>query len=197
MNTEKKKLLLAYLVSLVVAIVGAIGWGIAYYFEFFAAIVAYLSVFIMFKVYEIFSKPNKWTYIWVIGISVILNLVACIVVIAILMPGYNVFELIFSNGKLRSAFFSDVFFSILFTLAGVISVISNNKKKQKRQQYVINQYEMEKIKNDLRENQEQNEVSEDVINELKEDMKNIQYTNDVDSVVINEEQVNNENKKDN
>lgn len=169
MGLEKKNLLLALLISFAVGLGGAVLWGIAYYFEFFAAIISYVSAFAMFKVYEKFYSVNKLTFVWIIGISILLNVIACIVVIAILLPGYNVFEVI-----TKTAFITDILFSIVFTVAGVVSVVSYNKKRE-RQQSILNQYEMEKLKQEVNNTQIDNEeVSSEVIDELKNDMKNLE-----------------------
>jgi len=192
MGINKKNLLIALIASFAVAVVGAIVWGVAYYFEFFAAIISYISAFGMYKIYEKFDNVSKLTYVWIIGISILLNAIACIVVIAIILPGVNVFEVIFLNDETAVAFAKDMLFSIVFTVAGVISVVSYNKKRE-RQKAILSQYEMEKIKNDLKKEQEQSEVSEEVIQELKNDMNNIE----TESTMQVEEIQTNEDKKDN
>lgn len=186
MELEKKNLLLALLISFAVGLAGAVLWGLAYYFEFFAAIISYVSAFAMFKVYEKFYSINKLTFVWIIGISILLNVIACIVVIAILFPGYNVFEVISLTSETKVAFITDILFSIVFTVAGVVSVVSYNKKRE-RQQSILNQYEMEKLKQEVNNAQTDNEeVSSEVIEELKNDMKNLEsnesQTTDVEVV---------------
>lgn len=196
MNTEKKKLLLAYLVSFAVAVVGAIIWGIVFNLGVYASIVSYISAFAMYKVFLMFHESNRFTFLWIIGVSVILNIIACIVAIALEYPDYNVFDLIQSN---MLTFGMNMFLSIIFTLSGAMSVYKQKQNKE-RHKSVLTQYEIEKIKRELKDEYakekqlEENKVSEETIQELKDDMKNIENVNDTEQVI--EEQVNAEDKKD-
>lgn len=141
METEKKqgKRWLALLLSLLVCVGGAILWGVLYAEGWFASIVAYVTAFCAFLVYE---KVNKeitkgtlaWVLIWVITLNIIASFLSIVISCAIIADvsfsqALNATLSVFDQVVGDFAF--DMVLGIVFSVLGVVTYYQYQKRAKK------------------------------------------------------------------
>ena len=136
MNENKKNITLAFVLSALIAVVGAVVWGLLYYAGWFASIVSYATVFGMIFVYAKYHKINAITYVWVLALNIILNVLACFlaIIFAVMaeascsfVVAVEAFGSAFS--EIAGQFLGDILLSILFSVLGAVTVIILQKKR--------------------------------------------------------------------
>lgn len=77
MENERKNLWFALLLSFLVCAAGSVIWGVIYTQGWLVALVAYVSAFCAFLVYEkVYKEVTKGAFIWVLVWTIVLNTVA-------------------------------------------------------------------------------------------------------------------------
>lgn len=131
---------LALFTSFLVLVLGAVLWGLMYYFGIFSAWIAFIAVFCAGLCYSHFCKHKKALYyIWLIVWSIILNLVAMFLTLTIevqIIEKCNFIDAIkdlpYYLDLAKKQIIIDVIFSVVFTVIGIIFVVINDKFNKKR-----------------------------------------------------------------
>lgn len=137
---NRKNLPLALLTSFLVLILGGALWGLVYYYNIFSAWISFIAVFCAGLCYTCFYRKTNWVfYVWLIVLSVGINLAAMFISLAFKVQ--LVYDCTFSEAlKLlpenlayaKNAVIVDVVFSVVFTIVGVIfAFVSNKYRKEK------------------------------------------------------------------
>lgn len=146
-NQENKKynLPLALVLSALIAVAGAVVWGLLYTFGWFVSIIAYVTAMGMFAVYlKFYPKKTKLVFIWTLAWIIILNSISILVSAGIYvsielgMPLGQVFAYIFQNfGSIAGDFAIDAFLGAVFAVLGVVSYNQFYKNKQKQEEQAM------------------------------------------------------------
>lgn len=141
MEQNKKDLWKAIGISLVVAFVGAVLWGLLYNLGWFVSLISYVTAFVMLKMFNKYYKTEKnWKYFYVILTIVVFNIIASLVseIRVLTRYGYTTSEAIsavFNAMGSFNLFTLDIILGIVWTIMGVCSTIRVEKKKAMQEAY--------------------------------------------------------------
>ncbi len=130
---KKESLPLALFTSFLVMVVGAVIWGILYYYGIFSSWVAFISTACAGLVYCCFYKKRTTIfYFWIIVMSLVLNLLSVFFTLTVFVQinnqvsvaeAFNLFGEIFAEVEFKRAFLRDVLLCAGFTFIGGIFLL--------------------------------------------------------------------------
>jgi len=143
-DNKKQSILKALLFSALVMLGGAVVWGVVYAIGVFSAWIAFASTMLAVFVYLKFYNKIDWkAYVWVISITLVLNVISLFVTLAIVVAieaqaslGDSfkaIFEMIKELPDVQTAIVMDMVYCTVFTILGTFIAISSYKKKMKVQ----------------------------------------------------------------
>ncbi|MBE7074724.1 MAG: hypothetical protein E7376_01935 [Clostridiales bacterium] len=133
---KKNSLPLALVLSALVAVAGAVVWGLIYSSGWFVSIVSYVTALAMFWVYNKFYKISKLTFVWCLVLINIFNIVASFLAIVIAVAAEagvdfaTALDAVISVfGEVSGAFIRDMILGLVFSVLGIASYYSYYKKQ--------------------------------------------------------------------
>ena len=159
MDENKKQLWKAVGFSFIVALVGAVLWGVIYQFGWFVNIIAYLTGMMMLKTFNSQYKTDKrWKYVYVVLTIVVLNIISSIVSLFVMYRDLSnsTSEAMRYIGRVLTSFNMFTFDIILGAICSAIGVMSFVKVEQRRE---LKENHFEKQQQE-RERQEQEELAQ-------------------------------------
>lgn len=154
MEKTTKDKVLSILIAIGFGLIGAVLWGVLYYYEIIIGLASMFIVYLIYYAYKKFGKLEKLTksdYTIIIIISFIEMVLAIVVSLGVtLMLTYaengvtigifeaiaETFRLISSNREVMVAFIFDMFASLLFYVVGVVACfVSERNIHDKKEEY--------------------------------------------------------------
>lgn len=151
---EKKKniknLIIAGLLSALSGLLGCLVLGFLLSVGFVASISGIIITAAMFYTFQKFYKTNsKWLYVYIVGVAIVEIFLTVLIADGLIVQTIvranegliisfgEAISLIFSEGELIGAFFTDFLMSVLFALIGIGIMIFDLVQRQKRREAVV------------------------------------------------------------
>lgn len=151
---EKKKniknLIIAGLLSALSGLLGCLVLGFLLSVGFVASISGIIITAAMFYTFQKFYKTNsKWLYVYIVGVAIVEIFLTVLIADGLIVQTIvranegliisfgEAISLIFSEGELIGAFFTDFVMSVLFALIGIGIMIFDLVQRQKRREAVV------------------------------------------------------------
>lgn len=151
---EKKKniknLIIAGLLSALSGLLGCLVLGFLLSVGFVASISGIIITAAMFYTFQKFYKTNsKWLYVYIVGVAIVEIFLTVFIADGLIVQTIvranegliisfgEAISLIFSEGELIGAFFTDFLMSVLFALIGIGIMIFDLVQRQKRREAVV------------------------------------------------------------
>lgn len=153
MEEKQNNLLKAIGISLLVALVGAVLWGVIYIYGWFVGIIAYFTAILMIKMFnKYYQTDKKWKYFYVFGVIIVFNIVASFISLTRYLASYaeigfgEAFALMFENISLYIGdFVIDMIIGCVCAIFGVVTAIRLDiREKQAKEQEETLKQEAEK-----------------------------------------------------
>ncbi|MGM9969951.1 MAG: hypothetical protein ACI35S_06100 [Anaeroplasma sp.] len=134
--------------ALLGVLIGCIAWLILYFIGFLSGLTAILAIFLADLLYVKFGgKSNKVKLVIISAMTFVGMMLVCIltyyIVVSISLANNNikdtVFSFIFSNKDLSSAFISDLIYNSIFSIVGIVLMVVNINRKNKKQHNTISE----------------------------------------------------------
>ena len=206
MEEKQNNLLKAIGISLLVALVGAVLWGVIYIYGWFVGIIAYFTAILMIKMFnKYYQTDKKWKYFYVFGVIIVFNIVASFISLTRYLASYaeigfgEAFALMFENISLYIGdFVIDMIIGCVCAIFGVVTAIRLDiREKQTREQEELlkqeaEQQESQKVEIKASEDSDSNvsETNNSLANMLeKEDVKNQEISNVATEEDVKQEEI--------
>lgn len=206
MEEKQNNLLKAIGISLLVALVGAVLWGVIYIYGWFVGIIAYFTAILMIKMFnKYYQTDKKWKYFYVFGVIIVFNIVASFISLTRYLASYaeigfgEAFALMFENISLYIGdFVIDMIIGCVCAIFGVVTAIRLDiREKQTREQEELlkreaEQQESQKAEIKASEDSGSNvsETNNSLANMLeKEDVKNQESSNVATEEDVKQEEI--------
>ncbi len=151
---EKKKniknLIIAGLLSALSGLLGCLVLGFLLSVGFVASISGIIITAAMFYTFQKFYKTNsKWLYVYIVSVAIVEIFLTVLIADGLIVQTIvranegliisfgEAISLIFSEGELIGAFFTDFLMSVLFALIGIGIMIFDLVQRQKRREAVV------------------------------------------------------------
>lgn len=149
-NKNYKNLIIAGVLSALSGLIGCLVLGFLLSFGFVASISGIIITALMFYTFQKFYKTtSKWLYVYIVLVAIVEIFLTVFIADGIVVQSIvasqqglvltfgEAINLIFSDGELIAAFFTDFLMAVLFALIGIGIMIFDLVQKQKRKNIVL------------------------------------------------------------
>lgn len=132
----------AILVSMGIALVGAVVWGLLYTYGWFVGLVSYFVAYLMLKMFnKYYKKECKWKYAYILGVIIVFNIIASFIALVIYCAdyfdiefGYALELLIETISSYIGQFMIEMVVGCLCAVFGVAIAIKEDKRTKLREE---------------------------------------------------------------